>query len=102
MLIDCPLDAWDIPEEKILLVVTDNGANIVKAISLLQNRQENTRDQQQPEQTIALNGAAEMTDEGTLASPCNGFANRLPEVATLLAVTVTDRPKQPFASVVRD
>jgi hypothetical protein len=58
VLIDCTLDAWGIPEEKILLVVTDNGGNIVKAISLLQNRQENTRDQQQPEQTIALNGTA--------------------------------------------
>lgn len=50
------MTASDIPEEKILLVVTN------KAINLLQNRQENTRDQQQPEQTIALNGAAEMSE----------------------------------------
>ncbi|MEQ2194437.1 hypothetical protein XENOCAPTIV_029343, partial [Xenoophorus captivus] len=36
--IDQTLEAWGIGEEKVLLVVTDNGANIIKAIWLLQNR----------------------------------------------------------------
>lgn len=56
------MEAWDIPEEKILLVVNVNGANIVKTFKLLQNRQGNTLDQQQPEMAIALNGAAEMSE----------------------------------------
>ena len=59
---DRTLGAWDIPEEKILLVVTVNGANIVKTIKLLQNRQGNTLAPQQPEMAIALNGAAEMSE----------------------------------------
>ncbi|KAM4593896.1 E3 SUMO-protein ligase ZBED1-like [Odontesthes bonariensis] len=38
--IDLTLERWDISDDKVLLVVTDNGSNIVKAIRLLRDRQE--------------------------------------------------------------
>lgn len=40
--IDQTLDAWGIGEDKVLLIVTDNGSNIVKAVRLLGDR---TREQ---------------------------------------------------------
>ncbi|KAK5851460.1 hypothetical protein PBY51_023011 [Eleginops maclovinus] len=38
--IDLTLERWDISDDKVLLVVTDNGSNIVKAIRLLPDREE--------------------------------------------------------------
>ncbi|KAL0160147.1 hypothetical protein M9458_043872, partial [Cirrhinus mrigala] len=36
--IDQTLDEWGIGEDKVLLIVTDNGSNIVKAVRLLGDR----------------------------------------------------------------
>lgn len=36
--IDQTLDAWGIREDKVLLIVTDNGSNIVKAVRLLRDK----------------------------------------------------------------
>lgn len=36
--IDQTLEVWGTGEEKVLLVVTDNGANIVKTVQLLQKQ----------------------------------------------------------------
>ncbi len=33
--IDSTLNEWDIPESKVLLIVTDNGSNMIKAVELL-------------------------------------------------------------------
>lgn len=33
--IESTLDEWAIPESKILLIVTDNGSNMIKAVELL-------------------------------------------------------------------
>lgn len=38
--IDQTLDAWNIGEDKVLLVVTDNGANIVKAVRMLRDKRQ--------------------------------------------------------------
>lgn len=40
--IDEILNAWDIGEDKVLLIVTDNGSNILKAIRSQEQRQEST------------------------------------------------------------
>ena len=39
------LKKWEIPEAKVMLIVSDNGANMVKAIRLLRERAESSNDQ---------------------------------------------------------
>lgn len=43
--IDETLNAWDICEDKVLLIVTDNGSNILKAVRLLRDRSREQREE---------------------------------------------------------
>lgn len=43
--IDETLNAWDIGEDKVLLIVTDNGSNILKAVRLLRDRSQEQREE---------------------------------------------------------
>ncbi|CAI5677314.1 unnamed protein product [Oreochromis niloticus] len=59
--IDQTLEEWAVGKEKVLLVVTDNGANIVKAVRLLQNRRRtDDTNGSQDEQRAAGEGQDEM------------------------------------------
>ncbi|KAK5859379.1 hypothetical protein PBY51_020938 [Eleginops maclovinus] len=43
--IDETLNAWDIGEDEVLLIVTDDGSNILKAVRLLRDRSQEQREE---------------------------------------------------------
>jgi len=66
--IDQTLDAWGIGEDKVLLIVTDNGSNIVKAVRLLQNRSREQRGESADGSQAQPRGAGDDLDELWLQS----------------------------------
>ncbi|KAL3972490.1 A-kinase anchor protein 18 [Sarotherodon galilaeus] len=87
--IDQTLEKWAVGKEKVLLVVTDNGANIVKAVQLLQNRRRtDDTNSSQDEQRAAGEGQNEIK------------FHRMPCLAHTLQLTIKDAIKHPTADSV--
>lgn len=59
------LQQWDIPEDKIILVVSDNGSNMLKAIRLLQAEAENveTDEEQETEESTESESDSEADED---------------------------------------
>jgi hypothetical protein len=57
----CSLQQWNITAEKVMLVITDNGANVVKAVKLMQQHE---KDQQQLKKiTMTLTAVTDGSEE---------------------------------------
>jgi len=61
------LDTWSIPSSKVLLIISDNGANKVKAVRLLQQKEklrqaQDTREQNEDEETDNISSSEEVED----------------------------------------
>ena len=66
--IDQTVDAWVIREDKVLLFVTDNGSNIVKAVWLLGDRSREQRGESADGSQAQPRGAGDDQDELWLQS----------------------------------
>ncbi|CAI5697249.1 uncharacterized protein LOC109195782 [Oreochromis niloticus] len=114
--IDQTLEEWAVGKEKVLLVVTDNGANIVKAVRLLQNRRRtDDTNGSQDEQRAAGEGQHEMwmeseseesdtecEERGDFDLELQEYGesskfHRMPCLAHTLQLTIKDAMKHPTA-----
>ncbi|CAI5682892.1 unnamed protein product [Oreochromis niloticus] len=117
--IDQTLEEWAVGKEKVLLVVTDNGANIVKAVRLLQNRRRtDDTNGSQDEQRAAGEGQHEMwmeseseesdtecEERGDFDLELQEYGesskfHRMPCLAHTLQLTIKDAMKHPTADSV--
>ncbi|KAL3973628.1 Rho guanine nucleotide exchange factor 3/8 [Sarotherodon galilaeus] len=117
--IDQTLEEWAVGKEKVLLVVTDNGANIVKAVRLLQNRRRtDDTNGSQDEQRAAGEGQDEMwmeseseesdtecEERGDFDLELQEYGesskfHRMPCLAHTLQLTIRDAMKHPTADLV--
>ncbi|XP_035798322.2 E3 SUMO-protein ligase ZBED1-like isoform X2 [Amphiprion ocellaris] len=104
--IDQTLDAWNIGEDRVLLVVADNGANIVKAVRMLRHEDLGVPQAQpggpgdgQHEQWMESDSEEE-SDEGEESIGFDGEHNKFQRMSCLahtLQLTLKDAMKHPSA-----
>jgi len=61
------LTHWEIPKEKVLQIITDNGANIMKAVNMLKERERATAEEDEVgDDEEAVDGCDDAGDENPL------------------------------------